>query len=114
MTIEGWRESDGKGRVLSEYMGKRVFVATIRDELKASEKVLKQETDSATHIKWEQVQVQAWVDGKGFESSLKPIWDYAGEMYKSTCNSCHGAPDPAHFTANGWIWGSRRCLPTIA
>ena len=53
----------------------------------------------------EQVQVQAWVDGKGFESSLKPIWDYAGEMYKSTCNSCHGAPDPAHFTANGWISG---------
>ncbi len=105
VTIEGWRESDGKGRVLSEYMGKRVFVATIRDELKASEKVLKQETDSATHIKWEQVQVQAWVDGKGFESSLKPIWDYAGEMYKSTCNSCHGAPDPAHFTANGWISG---------
>ncbi|MFM4824484.1 pentaheme c-type cytochrome TorC [Aeromonas bivalvium] len=103
--IQGWREQDGKGRVLSEYMGKRVFVATVRDELKADETVLEQQTDPATHIRWQQVAVTAWVDGKGLEPSLKPIWDYAGEMYKSTCNSCHGAPDPAHFTANGWISG---------
>ena len=26
-------------------------------------------------------------------------------MYASTCNACHAAPDPAHFTANGWISG---------
>ncbi|MCH7372928.1 pentaheme c-type cytochrome TorC [Aeromonas sp. MR16] len=105
VAVEGWREQGGKGRVLSEYMGKRVFVATLRDEIKAGEQVLKQQMDEATQIPWEQVRVQAWVDGKGLESSLQPIWDYAGEMYKSTCNSCHAAPNPAHFTANGWISG---------
>ena len=105
VAIEGWRETQGTGRVLSEYMGKRVFVATVRDELKATETLLGEQTDSATHIQWQQVKVTAWTDGQGLETSLKPIWDYAGEMYKSTCNSCHAAPDPAHFSANGWISG---------
>ncbi len=28
---------------------------------------------------------------------------YADSLYNGTCNQCHGAPEIAHFDANGWI-----------
>lgn len=101
--IQGWIEANGKGRVMTEYMGKRVFKATIRGEVKASEKVLEEKIDPATNIAWKHVSVEAYTSKDGLVDSIDPIWAYAKEMYGSTCNSCHAAPAPGHFTANGWI-----------
>ncbi|HIF9136243.1 TPA: pentaheme c-type cytochrome TorC [Photobacterium damselae] len=101
--VNGWLEKAGKGRVMTEYMGKRVFKATIRGEVKANEKVIKEETDPATDIVWQNVAVQAWITKADMIDNIQPIWSYAEEMYGSTCNACHAAPDPGHFTANGWI-----------
>ncbi|UTV28903.1 pentaheme c-type cytochrome TorC [Photobacterium atrarenae] len=103
--IQGWLEKSGKGRVMTEYMGKRVFKATIRGDVKATQQVLAEETDSATDIVWQQVSVEAWVTADDMIDNIQPIWQYAEQMYGSTCNACHAAPDPAHFTANGWISG---------
>ncbi len=103
--ITGWMEKNGKGRVLTEYMGKRVFTATVRGGVKATEKVLKTETDATTGMEWNQVTVQAWLTQTDMLSSIKPIWSYAKDMYGASCNSCHAAPDPSHYTANGWISG---------
>lgn len=101
--VNGWLEKSGKGRVMTEYMGKRVFKATIRGDIKANEKIIKEETDPATDIVWQNVSVQAWITKADMIDSIQPIWNYAEEMYGSTCNACHAAPAPGHFTANGWI-----------
>ena len=101
--VNGWLEKAGKGRVMTEYMGKRVFKATIRGEVKANEKIIKEETDPATNIVWQNISVQGWITKSDMIDSIKPIWNYAEDMYASTCNACHAAPDPGHFTANGWI-----------
>ncbi len=101
--INGWVETNGKGRVMTEYMGKRVFKATVRGDVKASEKVLSNEVDPATNIAWKHVSIEAYTSKEDLIDSIDPLWKYADEMYGSTCNSCHAAPDPAHFTANGWI-----------
>ncbi|KJF80022.1 pentaheme c-type cytochrome TorC [Photobacterium angustum] len=101
--VNGWLEKAGKGRVMTEYMGKRVFKATIRGDIKANEKIVKEETDPTTDIVWQNVTVQAWITKADMIDSIQPIWNYAEEMYGSTCNACHAAPAPGHFTANGWI-----------
>ena len=102
--VTGWIESNGKGRVMTEYMGKRVFKATIRGDIKANEKLLTEETDPATDIAWKHVSVEAYTTKQGLIDSIEPIWGYASEMYGSSCNSCqYAAPAPGHFTANGWI-----------
>ncbi|WP_434360378.1 pentaheme c-type cytochrome TorC [Parasalinivibrio latis] len=105
VSIDGWLEANGKGRVITEYMGKRVFKATIRGDVKEHEKLLESKVDPATDIKWNHIEVQAWITKDHMLENIQPIWNYAEEMYASTCNACHAAPDPAHFTANGWISG---------
>ena len=105
VNIEGWLEKSGKGRVMTEYMGKRVFKATIRDDVKATEKILKEETDPTTNIVWQQISVTAWITSTDMLNSVQPIWGYAKDMYGATCNACHAAPDPSHYSANGWISG---------
>ncbi|MCM0148831.1 pentaheme c-type cytochrome TorC [Photobacterium galatheae] len=103
--IDGWLEKSGQGRVLTEYMGKRVFKATIRDAVKATQTILEEQTDSATDIIWQHVSVKAWITADDMLDDIQPVWQYAKDMYGATCNACHAAPDPAHFTANGWISG---------
>jgi len=34
--------------------------------------------------------------------SVDPIWEKAGEAYKTNCSVCHSQPDEAHFDANTW------------
>ncbi|CZF85688.1 Cytochrome c-type protein TorC [Grimontia marina] len=101
--VQGWIETNGKGRVMTEYMGKRVFKATVRGDVKATETVISEEVDPATNIAWKQVAVNAYITKDHLVQSIDPVWDYASEMFASTCNSCHAAPAPGHFTANGWI-----------
>ncbi|WP_299015395.1 pentaheme c-type cytochrome TorC [uncultured Photobacterium sp.] len=103
--VDGWLEKAGKGRVMTEYMGKRVFKATIRGEVKATEQLIEEKTDPATDIVWQHVSVEAWITAEDMIDNIQPIWNYAEDMFGATCNACHAAPDPAHFTANGWISG---------
>lgn len=103
ISIQGWIETKGKGRVMTEYMGKRVFKATVRGEVKTTEKVLSETLDPVTEIAWKHVEVTAYITPEDMLDSIEPIWEYASEMYDSSCNSCHAAPAPEHFSANGWI-----------
>ncbi|MGF1737746.1 pentaheme c-type cytochrome TorC [Photobacterium satsumensis] len=103
--VDGWLEKEGKGRVMTEYMGKRVFKATIRGDVKATEQLIEEQTDAATSIVWQHVSVEAWITSEDMIDNIQPIWNYAENMYGATCNACHAAPDPGHFTANGWISG---------
>lgn len=58
LEITGWRESKGRGRVITQYMGKRVFSAVL-DELMANVKVLQTRVDPDSHQEWQQVSVTA-------------------------------------------------------
>lgn len=45
LELTGWRESKGRGRVITQYMGKRVFSAVLDDSLMANVKVLQTQVD---------------------------------------------------------------------
>lgn len=103
--ITGWRETKGRGRVITQYMGKRVFSAVLDDSLMANVKVLQTQVDPDSHQAWQQVSVTAWTSGQDLISTLEPIWEYSDQMLQSTCSACHSTPPPTRYTANGWIAG---------
>ncbi|MCD1125226.1 NapC/NirT family cytochrome c [Jinshanibacter sp. LJY008] len=103
--ITGWRENSGRGRVITQYPGKRVFSAVLDDSLLPAVKVLTQQQDTVSNQQWEQISVTAWTSREGFSSSLQPVWQYAESMLKSTCSSCHSTPPTTQYNANGWIAG---------
>jgi trimethylamine-N-oxide reductase cytochrome c-type subunit TorC len=101
--ITGWTETDGRRRVLSELPGKRIFVASIRGDVQENVKTLESTTVEATDTSWSKLQATAWMQQGDMVNDIKPIWAYADSLYNGSCNQCHGAPDIAHFDANGWI-----------
>ncbi|WP_272658551.1 pentaheme c-type cytochrome TorC [Providencia sp. PROV148] len=101
--ITGWTETDGRQRVLSEFPGKRIFVASIRGDVQENVKNLESTVVAATDTSWSKLQATAWMQQGDMVNDIKPIWAYADSLYNGSCNQCHGAPDIAHFDANGLI-----------
>lgn len=101
--IVGWTETTGRQRVLSLLPGKRIFVSSIRDEVQKQAKTLEKTTVAGTGVEWSKLQTTAWVQKGDLVNDIKPIWAYTASLYNGTCNQCHGAPEIAHFDANGWI-----------
>ncbi|RVR61252.1 trimethylamine N-oxide reductase cytochrome c-type subunit, partial [Citrobacter freundii] len=66
LEITGWRESKGRGRVITQYMGKRVFSAVLDEPLMANVKVLQTQVDPDSHQEWQQVSVTAWTTDQDF------------------------------------------------
>ena len=60
-------------------------------------------TVADTNTEWSKVEATAWMKKGDMVNDIKPIWAYADSLYNGTCNQCHGAPEIAHFDANGWI-----------
>lgn len=105
LEVTGWRESKGRGRVITQYMGKRVFSAVLDDALMANVNVLQTQVDPDSHQQWQQVSVTAWTSAQDFINTLDPIWEYSDQMLQSTCSACHSTPPTRRYTANGWIAG---------
>lgn len=103
--IVGWRESVGRGRVITQYPGKRVFAAVLDPSLLPAVKILKTQIDPDSHQEWQQISVVAWTSSEGFSASIEPVWQYADQMFQSTCSACHSVPPTTRFNANGWIAG---------
>ncbi|WP_159566283.1 pentaheme c-type cytochrome TorC [Budvicia diplopodorum] len=103
--ITGWREVQGRGRVITQYPGKRIFTAVLDDTLQQNVKVLQQQTDPVSHQDWQQISITVWTSGSGFTNSLEPVWQNASDMLQATCSSCHSAPPTSRYNANGWIAG---------
>ncbi len=101
--ITGWTESAGRQRVLTQFPGKRIFVASIRGDVQQQVKTLEKTTVADTSTEWSKLQATAWMKKGDMVNDIKPIWAYADSLYNGTCNQCHGAPEIAHFDANGWI-----------
>lgn len=105
LEVTGWRESKGRGRVITHYMGKRVFSAVLDASLLENVKVLQTQTDPGSHQEWQQVSVTAWTSAQGLIDSITPVWEYSDQMLQSTCSACHSTPPATRYTANGWIAG---------
>ncbi|EIQ74260.1 MULTISPECIES: pentaheme c-type cytochrome TorC [Citrobacter] len=105
LEVTGWRESKGRGRVLTQYMGKRIFSAVLDASLLENVKVLQTQTDPGSHQEWQQVSVTAWTSAQGLIDSITPVWEYSDQMLQSTCSACHSTPPATRYTANGWIAG---------
>lgn len=105
LEVTGWRESKGRGRVITQYMGKRVFSAVLDASLLENVKVLQTQTDPGSHQEWQQVSVTAWTSAQGLIDSITPVWEYSDQMLQSTCSTCHSTPPATRYTANGWIAG---------
>ncbi|ANA21772.1 pentaheme c-type cytochrome TorC [Salmonella enterica subsp. diarizonae] len=103
--VTGWRESKGRGRVITQFRGKRVFSAVLDATLMDNVKVLQTQIDPESHQQWQQVSVTAWSPATGFINNVDPLWQYADQMLQSTCSACHSTPPPTRYTANGWIAG---------
>ena len=101
--ITGWTESAGRQRVLTQFPGKRIFVASIRGDVQQQVKTLEKTTVADTNTEWSKLQATAWMKKGDMVNDIKPIWAYADSLYNGTCNQCHGAPEIAHFDANGMI-----------
>ena len=105
LEVTGWRESKGRGRVITQFMGKRVFSAVLDDSLMANVKILQTQVDPDSHQQWQQVSVTAWTSAQGLITSIAPVWEYSEQMLQSTCSACHSTPPTIRYTANGWIAG---------
>ncbi|OPW93302.1 pentaheme c-type cytochrome TorC [Citrobacter sp. A316] len=103
--VTGWRESSGRGRVIAQYPGKRVFSAVLDETLTPLVKIIKTQIEPTSHQEWQQVSFEAWTTVDGFTDSIEPIWQYAAQMYEATCSGCHSAPPTTRYNANGWIAG---------
>ena len=101
--ITGWTESAGRQRVLTQFPGKRIFVASIRGDVQQQVKTLEKTTVADTNTEWSKLQATAWMKKGDMVNDIKPIWAYADSLYNGTCNQCNGAPEISHFDANGWI-----------
>src|SRR5699024_8594751 len=101
--ITGWTESAGRQRVLTQFPGKRIFVASIRGDVQQQVKTLEKTTVADTNTEWSKLEYTAWMKKGDMVNDIKPIWAYADSLYNGTCNQCHGAPEIAHSDANGWI-----------
>lgn len=105
LEVTGWRESQGRGRVITQFMGKRVFTAVLDASLMDNVKVLQTQVDPGSHQEWQQVSVTAWSSASGLTRDVEPLWQYADRMLESTCSACHSTPPTTRYTANGWIAG---------
>ncbi|MGY0218245.1 pentaheme c-type cytochrome TorC [Endozoicomonadaceae bacterium StTr2] len=101
--VTGWRDTSGRGRVLTAEAGKRIFSAALRTSQAEKVKVLDSTKIEETGKTWEKVSTNVWIRNENLLTDVNPIWDYTEELYKSTCTQCHGAPDINHFSSTEWI-----------
>ena len=101
--VKGWRDTSGRGRVLTTEAGKRIFAATLKGSQARKVEVLESTTVGDKAVKWELVSTHVWIRNENLLANIKPIWDYTDELYQGTCTQCHGAPDIDHFNSTEWI-----------
>ncbi|EHC65655.1 Cytochrome c-type protein TorC, partial [Salmonella enterica subsp. enterica serovar Mississippi str. A4-633] len=112
--IEGWTETDGRQRVLTQLPGKRIFVASIRGDVQQHVKTLEEITVAATNTQWSKLQATAWMQKGDMVNDIKPIWAYADSLYNGTCNQCHGAPEAPVISVTARARRTKRTLTLTA
>ncbi|WP_025823184.1 pentaheme c-type cytochrome TorC [Shewanella marina] len=109
--FSGWHEKSAQSAVITQDMGKFIVVAKLKEAGKATEKLLKEQTDAKTGMVWQQVEITGWINQKYLQPNIKMVWQYAEGMYNNTCSACHAATAPNFLTANKWIDSMKAMKP---
>lgn len=99
----GWHEKSAQSGVITQEIGKFIYVAKLKEAGKATEMLIKEQTDTKTGMVWQQVEVTGWISEQYLQPNIDMVWQYAEGMYNNTCNACHSTTSPSFLTANKWI-----------
>lgn len=100
--IDGWMQ-EGMERVLVKEMGRRLFLATVTQDMADKAKVIETKTDPDTDLNWKEGEITVWTKADAFTSDKSGLMNYGEEMYSAACGACHSAAAPDHFLANQWM-----------
>lgn len=97
--LTGWNQN-GLHRVMYFSKGKRIISAVFAKSAKYD--LNKLESTTINGKSWDKVTITTWVDNKGLDKKIEPLYKKANDLYQTNCTVCHPAPDVNHFDANQW------------
>lgn len=103
--LAGWRKLKGFGRVFQEDFGMNIAVGSLLKESAENDQIVQgfeEKEDDLTGLPWQRVTATVYLKAEALIEGYQPIWDRAGESYKTNCSTCHTQPAPAHFSTNSW------------
>ncbi|ORT49490.1 nitrate reductase [Vibrio sp. qd031] len=103
--LAGWRKLKGFGRVFQEDFGLNIAVGSLLKESAENAQIVQgyeEKEDDLTGLPWQRVTATVYLKAEALIDGYQPIWDRAGESYKTNCSTCHTQPAPAHFSSNSW------------
>ncbi|WP_246100368.1 c-type cytochrome [Cereibacter sediminicola] len=100
--LDGW-QAVGAEQVVYAERGQRILLAVLGDAAMAAVSRKAPEEDPGTGQPWARASLTAWVDGQGLHADLPALWGYAGDLFNSSCATCHSLPHTDRYLANQWI-----------
>ena len=100
--VSGWRQ-EGAESVMYGAKGQRILTAAMSKPVAEAVSQGEAEVVETTGQTWFPVSLDIWVPQENLTGSIKPVWDYAGSLYKADCAVCHVAHHRDQFPANQWI-----------
>lgn len=97
--ISGWTLAEFPSQIFAK-PGVRIEYASF-DEESALRLDAASETSVAGNA-WVKAEAAGWIPARSITEDLEGLWKAGAARLQDACSSCHGAPDPAHFTANQW------------
>jgi mono/diheme cytochrome c family protein len=100
--IDGWQQK-GSDAPIYALEGKRILMAALGQA--AIGKVTRKPgvQDASTKLVWAETSLTAWVSKKDLSPDLAKIWSYTGDLYASSCGSCHSLHPSDAYLANQWV-----------
>jgi trimethylamine-N-oxide reductase (cytochrome c), cytochrome c-type subunit TorC len=100
--VSGWQQQ-GAERMLYALQGKRIFVAALGPDAIGKVTLGPATMDPDTHQNWSEGKFTAWIKNESLVADRDKLWAYGGEMFNSSCGTCHSTPPMDHYLANQWI-----------
>ena len=100
--IAGWRQG-GSAAALYALEGQRILVATLDPAAVSAVAAGPETVDPATKLAWSTGTLTAWVSKTGLNPDLPTVWAYSGDLYNTSCGSCHALHPANAYLANQWI-----------
>jgi mono/diheme cytochrome c family protein len=110
--VDGW-EQDGSPSAFYALEGQRILVAALGPA--AAAKVTRKPgiEDASTKLTWFQSSFTAWISETDLNPSIAKVWSYSGELYSTSCGTCHALRPTDGYLANQWI-GNLKAMKRFA
>lgn len=100
--LDGWQLA-GADTVFYALQSQRIMQAVLDKTAVAGIEHKEAVTDQETQQTWYPSSLTVWVDDKGLNTALEPLWAYSQDTFNSSCGTCHTLPESDHYLANQWI-----------